>query len=168
MLLALDHDRYWHDGRLRNGYAAGVVSAAPLKLAGWWDSKAQRWLEDDYQAGSDSGNLAWAMLALLTLDRADARYVRGAARIAGWLETLRDRRGGGGFTGGSFGSEAAPRALRWKSTEHNVDLTAAFGRLAAASGDAHWLPMSQWSLASSRQCGIRPAARSRRARPTMA
>ena len=113
LLLALDHDRYWHDGRLRNGYAAGGVSAAPLQLAGWWDSKAQRWLEDDYQAGSDSGNLAWAMLALLTLDQSRAsdrqasadRYLRGAARIARWLEPLRDRRGAGGFTGGSFGSK---------------------------------------------------------------
>lgn len=150
LLLALDHDRHWHDGRLRNGYAAGNVSAAPLKLAGWWDSKAQRWLEDDYQAGSDSGNLAWAMLALLTLDQSRAsdrqasadRYLRGAARIARWLEPLRDRRGAGGFTGGSFGSEAAPRPLLWKSTEHNVDLAAAFARLTAAGGDAHWLALS--------------------------
>jgi len=33
MLLALDHDRFCHDGRLRNGYLAGAVGAAPLKLA---------------------------------------------------------------------------------------------------------------------------------------
>lgn len=144
LLLALEHDRYWHDGRLRNGYAAGSVSATPLKLAGWWDAPSQRWLEDDYQAGSDSGNLAWAMLALLTLEpSSDGRYARGAARIARWLEPLRDRRGAGGFTGGSFGSQAAPRALLWKSTEHNVDLAAAFARLAAASGDPHWRALSQ-------------------------
>lgn len=36
LLLALDHDRYWHDGRLRNGYAAGAIRAEPLRLAGWW------------------------------------------------------------------------------------------------------------------------------------
>jgi hypothetical protein len=148
LLLALDHDRYWRDGRLRNGYAAGGVSAAPIQLAGWWDSKAQRWLEDDYQAGSDSGNLAWAMLALLTLDQqAGGRYAHGAARIARWLEPLRDRRGAGGFTGGSFGSEAAQRPLLWKSTEHNADLAAAFARFAAASGDAHWLALSQAAAA---------------------
>lgn len=147
LLLALEHDRYWHDGRLRNGYAAGTASASPLKLAGWWDGKTQRWLEDDYQAGSDSGNLAWAMLALLTLDRADKRYLAGAVRIAAWLEARRDQRGAGGFTGGSFGSEAAPRPLRWKSTEHNVDLAAAFARLATASGDMHWLPLAQAAAA---------------------
>jgi hypothetical protein len=152
MLLALDHDRFWHDGRLRNGYLAGAVGLAPLKLAGWWSTRDQRWLEDNYQAGSDSGNLAWAMLALLTLEQYahehdpgdhDGRYLAGAARLGGWLAAQRDRRGAGGFTGGSFGSETVVGALRWKSTEHNVDLAAAFAWLAASSGDAHWRELSQ-------------------------
>jgi len=152
MLLALDHDRFWHDGRLRNGYLAGAVGAAPLKLAGWWSSRDQRWLEDDYQAGSDTGNLAWAMLALLRLERnahdhdpgyRDGRYLAGAKRLGGWLAGQRDQRGAGGFMGGSFGSETAPRALQWKSTEHNIDLAAAFAWLAASSGDAHWRALSQ-------------------------
>jgi hypothetical protein len=152
MLLALDHDRFWHDGRLRNGYLAGAVNAAPLKLAGWWSSRNQRWLEDNYQAGSDSGNLAWAVLALLTLERyaqqqdpsyRDGRYLAGAERLGAWLAGQLDRRGAGGFRGGSFGSETAPRALQWKSTEHNIDLAAAFARLAASSGDAHWQALSQ-------------------------
>jgi hypothetical protein len=152
LLLALDHDRFWHDGRLRNGYLAGAVGAAPLKLAGWWSSREQRWLEDNYQAGSDSGNLAWAMLALLTLDRYahehdpgdhDGLYLAGATRLGSWLAAQRDRRGAGGFMGGSFGSETATRPLQWKSTEHNVDLAAAFAWLAASSGDAHWRPLSQ-------------------------
>jgi hypothetical protein len=139
IVLALEHDRYWHDGRLRNAYAAGAVSAAPLKLPGWWDAGAGRWLEDGYAAGSDSGNMAWAMLALLSLDtRPDDRYRRGATRIAQWLTTLRDERGAGGFTGGCFGHEPQPKHLAWKSTEHNVDLAAAFARLAAASEDARW------------------------------
>ncbi len=139
MLLALEHDRYWHDGRLRNAYAAGAVSEAPLKLPGWWDAAAGRWLEDGYQVSSDSGNMAWAMLALLTLDaHAEDRYRRGAARIADWLALLRDERGAGGFTGGYFGHEPEPHHLRWKSTEHNVDLAAAFARLGAISADAQW------------------------------
>jgi hypothetical protein len=147
LLLALEHDRYWHDGRLRNGYAAGPVDGSSLRLAGWWDASNQRWLEDNYQAGSDSGNLAWAMLALLTLDgdsrprrRPDqaGRYTQGALRIAQWLEKQRDSRGQGGFTGGSFGPESAPQRLLWKSTEHNVDLAAAFSRLALASAEPHW------------------------------
>jgi hypothetical protein len=140
LLLALDHDRYWHDGRLRNGYAAGAIGAAPLKLAGWWDLKTQRWLEDDYQAGSDSGNIAWAMLALLTLHAAsgDQRYRDGALRLAHWVEGTLDARGAGGFVGGYFGHEPAPQRQRWKSTEHNTDLAAAFGWLARVTGDAHW------------------------------
>ena len=144
MRLALEHDRFWHDGRLRNGYLAGTVRAAtPIRLAGWWDSRSRSWLEDDYQSGSDSGNLAWAVLALLTLEAPDGRYVDAALRIARWLETRRDRRGAGGFTGGSAGSEAAPRPQLWKSTEHNVDLAAAFARLAAASSDPHWDGLSR-------------------------
>ncbi len=142
MLLGLDHDRYWHDGRLRNAYLAGTVSAAPLKLAGWWDPTAGRWLEDGYQAGSDTGNMAWAVLALLTLDgdgEGDGRYRRGAARIAQWLAALGDPRG----AGGSFGHEPTPERLGWKSTEHNVDLAAAFGRLAAASADPRWAAQAQ-------------------------
>ncbi len=140
LLLALDHDRYWHDGRLRNGYAAGAIRAEPLRLAGWWDRKAQRWLEDGYQAGSDSGNMAWAMLALLTLQVAsgDAHYRDGALRLARWVEGTLDTRGAGGFIGGYFGNEPAPQRLGWKSTEHNTDLAAAFGWLARATGDAHW------------------------------
>jgi len=140
LLLALDHDRYWHDGRLRNGYAAGAIRAAPLKLAGWWDLKSQRWLEDGYQAGSDSGNMAWAMLALLTLHAAsgEQRYRDGALRLARWVQGTIDTRGAGGFIGGYFGNEPAPQRLGWKSTEHNADLAAAFGLLAHATGDAHW------------------------------
>jgi hypothetical protein len=140
LLLALDHDRYWHDGRLRNGYAAGAIGEAPLALVGWWDEKSQRWLEDGYQAGSDSGNMAWAMLALLTLyaNGGDKQFLDGALRLAHWVEGTLDTRGAGGFVGGYFGDQPAPQRQRWKSTEHNVDLAAAFGRLASITGDAHW------------------------------
>jgi hypothetical protein len=140
LLLALDHDRYWHDGRLRNAYRAGEVGAHALELPGWWDSKAQRWLEDRYQVGSDSGNIAWAMLALLTLhaNTGDERYRAGALRLARWVENRADTRGAGGFTGGDFGHEPTPQHLAWKSTEHNTDLAAAFIRLERATADAHW------------------------------
>jgi hypothetical protein len=140
LLLALDHDRYWHDGRLRNGYAAGAIGAEPLRLVGWWDLKSQRWLEDGYQAGTDSGNMAWAMLALLRLNAAsgDQRYRDGALRLARWLEGTLDTRGAGGFIGGYFGNEPAPQRQRWKSTEHNTDLAAAFALLGRVTGDVHW------------------------------
>jgi hypothetical protein len=141
MVLAMDHDRYWHDGRLRNAYAAGAVTAAaPIKLSGWWDAPAQRWMEDRYQVGSDTGNMAWAMLAMLTVQGAtgDQRYLDGAVRIGRWVERRADTRGAMGFTGGEFGHEPAPTSNLWKSTEHNTDLAAAFDWLARLTGDRHW------------------------------
>jgi hypothetical protein len=88
ILIALDNDRFWHDGRLRNAYAAGAAGHKPVKLAGWWDKAQNRWLEDRYQVGSDSGNMAWAMLALLALDHTEA-----AAKIGDWVAREQDRRG---------------------------------------------------------------------------
>ena len=139
ILVALAHDRHWHDGRLRDAYLADAA-AGPVKLSGWWDNMQGRWFEDAYQTASDNGNMAWAMLALLALDRAtnDPRYRAGAVRIAAWVERWRDGRGAGGFTGGTFGGEPSPVALTWKSTEHNTDLAAAFAALAQTTGDKRW------------------------------
>jgi hypothetical protein len=134
ILAALDHDRFWKDGRLRNGTLAGPV-ANPVKLGGWQEKN--HWAEDGYQAGSDTGNLAWAMLALLGLHQAGAgeKYLGGARRIAAYVEKSYSAPG---FTGGTFGGEPKPQQNTWKSTEHNVDLAAAFARLAEATHDPHW------------------------------
>jgi len=144
VLWALDHDRYWHDGRLRNGYPAGPMTDAPVKLPGWWDNGQKKWVEDQYQVGSDTGNLAWAMLALAALyrDSSDARYLAGAERIGAWLQSAFDRRSPAGFDGGTFGDGAAPARNRWKSTEHNVDLAAAYAQLAEITGDRRWTLLS--------------------------
>lgn len=135
ILAALDHDRFWKDGRLRNGYLAGPP-ANPVKLAGW--QEGANWAEDGYQAGSDTGNLAWAMLALLGLyhDGAGDKYRRGALRLAKYVEKSFDAPG---FSGGTFGGEPAPQHNAWKSTEHNIDLAAAFALLAKATQDTHWM-----------------------------
>jgi hypothetical protein len=144
ILHAIDHDRTWHDGRLRNAYAAGAVAGGPVKLPGWWDSAQKKWLEDRYQVGSDNGNIAWAMLALLSLDGASARsrFRDGAARLGAWVAQWADTRGTGGFTGGTFGHEPTPDVRTWKSTEHNTDLAAAFGLLAVRTGDKRWRDMA--------------------------
>ena len=140
MLYALDHDRFWHDGRLRNGYPTGPVAGDPIKLAGWWDAAQSRWDEDSYQVGSDTGNMAWATMALLALDRAGAgpHYKDGAARVSAWIVAQADTRGAGGYTGGAYGWEPTPLQLLWKSTEHNTDIAAAFTLMAQASGDPVW------------------------------
>ncbi len=135
ILAALDHDRFWKDGRLRNGYLAGPP-ANPVKLAGW--QEGANWAEDGYQAGSDTGNIAWALLALLGLyhDGAGDKYRQGALRLAKYVEKSFDAPG---FAGGTFGGEPAPQRNSWKSTEHNIDLAAAFTQLAEATQDSHWM-----------------------------
>src|SRR5882762_2425909 len=144
ILWAIDNDRTWHDGRLRNAYAAGVVANGPVKLPGWWDNTQNKWLEDRYQVGSDNGNMAWAMLALLSINDVStgSRFRDGAARLGTWVAQWADTRGTGGFTGGTFGHEPTPEVRTWKSTEHNTDLAAAFGLLAIRTGDSRWRDMA--------------------------
>jgi len=141
IVAALDRDRYWHDGRLRNAYLAGPVAPGPIKLPGWWDTKQNKWVEDQYQAGSDTGNIAWAILALLSLDRTTnhGRYRSAALRAGNWIVRWRSPVGAGGFTGGTFGDEPNPSIETWKATEHNTDIAAAFTGLAQVTGDAGWL-----------------------------
>ncbi len=117
LAIAQAHDRFYRDGRLRNAYQAGAM-AAPAKLPGWWDAKADRWNEDPYQAGSATGPLAWAMLLWAALGM-DA-----PANSAG--QFLDDQlRAPSGYYGGFYGFEPAPLKLLWQSTEQNVDMFAA-------------------------------------------
>ncbi|MFT3905125.1 MAG: hypothetical protein QM718_02300 [Steroidobacteraceae bacterium] len=144
LLYAQEHDRYWRDGRLRNAYAAGGLASGAVKLGGWWSTDQQRWQEDGYQAGSDSGNQAWALLALLALaDAGHPQYLQGAVKLGSWLVTRLDARGVAGFAGGLQGEEPQPVVQRWKSTEHNVDLAAAFTQLAQRQNDARWTQAAQ-------------------------
>jgi len=145
ILVALNHDRYWHDGRLRNAYLAGPVGAGEVKLPGWFDARLNRWSEDAYQVGSDNGNIAWTILALLSLDRPghDRRYRDAAVRIGAWITRWHSSLGAGGFTGGTFDEEPVPKIQSWKSTEQNSDLAGAFTVLAEATGDKTWLQQAQ-------------------------
>lgn len=144
ILLAMNNDRAWHDGRLRNAYASGTLGNGPAKLSGWWDAGQNKWMEDGYQVGSDTGNLGWAMLALLAIDDAGSgsRFRDGAIRLGTWITRWLDKRGPAGFTGGTFGHEPAPTVQLWKSTEHNTDLAAAFALLAAHTHEPRWRDMA--------------------------
>jgi len=132
LAMAQAHDRFWRDGRLRNGYQAGPMTA-PAKLPGWWDQKAGRWQEDPYQAGSQTGPVAWAMLLWEALGNTAA-----ARRAGDWLNS--QLRAKTGYFGGFYGFEPSPQKLVWQSTEQNTDLFAAFTKLgrkadAATAGD---------------------------------
>ena len=148
-------DRFWRDGRLRNAYRAGPAPAkGAYPLAGWWDGQQGRWLEDGYQAGTATGVLAWAMLLWIGLG---AAYRAPAERAADFVHAK--LRGPQGFTGGFLGFEPNPQRVAWVSTEHNLDLAAAFaalGRSEAASHAADFVA-SMWRPAEGRfNIGLRP------------
>ncbi|WP_300618588.1 hypothetical protein, partial [Dokdonella sp.] len=128
------------DTRLRNTYRAGTVGEKVLRN-GWWDATQNRWVEDGYQAGTATGNVAWTGLALLALHEAthEAKWLDAARGLGRWIVANEsDARGAGGFRGGVNGFDESPTPLEWKSTEHALDLVALFDWLAAvdrAGGD---------------------------------
>jgi hypothetical protein len=80
-------------------------------------------------AGSFTGNMAWAGLALMQLFHAtrDERYRAAAQGLGAFIvANALDMRGRGGFTGGL---KANGDKLLWKSTEHNIDAHALFKML---------------------------------------
>jgi hypothetical protein len=125
-LLALDGDRTFRDGRVRNAYRAGPVRESPVLLPGWWDVGARRWTEDRYQDGTATGNVAWVALALMALNEAtgEARYRDGARRLAAWIRDHTSDAPRNGYTGGRDGFDTEQAPLTWKSTEHNLDVVA--------------------------------------------
>jgi hypothetical protein len=128
------------DARLRNTYRAGVVGEKVLPN-GWWDAAQNRWVEDGYQLGTATGNVAWTALALLALHEAtaDARWRDAAAKLAGWVvANTRETTAAGGFSGGIDGFDTAPVKLGWRSSEHAIDLVAMFRWLAAARAAGDW------------------------------
>jgi len=120
-----------HDGRIRAAYA-------PTPLAAPADVVAT-------DPTSDVGNMAWVGQALVQLyaRTGDTSYLAGATAIGQWIErNTYDTRGADGFTGGVSATGAT---IRWKSTEHNIDLYAFFTLLATETGDTSWTTMAAWA-----------------------
>jgi hypothetical protein len=108
------------DGRVRNAYWVRpfVSQGGKVTFAG---------------AGTDTGNMAWTGIALAQLYGAthEATHLTAATAIANWIaQNAADSRGPGGYTGGTN--------VRWKSTEHNIDVYAFFTMLAALTSDSSW------------------------------
>jgi hypothetical protein len=129
LAIAQAHDRFYKDGRLRNAYQAGPM-AIPAKLPGWWDADANRWAEDPYQVGAQTGPVAWAMLLWAALG-----MTAPANRAGDWLNA--QLRAPSGYFGGVYGFEPNPLKLTWQSTEQNTDLAVAFTRLGRHEDAAH-------------------------------
>lgn len=114
-----------HDGRVRDAYHAKNLIAAggTLNIA---------------NAASHTGNLAWTGMALAQLYRAtrDAKYLKAALALVTFIQrNFYDARGVGGYTGGF---EANGTKIRYKSTEHNIDLYALFTLLGQLTSYATW------------------------------
>lgn len=156
-LFALNNDRSYSDGRLRNAYRSGDISdpnPSTAKLPGWWDATAEEWYEDEFQVSTHTGNVAWAMLALISYyeERGGDTYLEAVERMGEWvIDNTKDDRGDGGYTGGYQGWETSdtnttgPEKLSYKSTEHNIDLYAAFLRLYNATNEDAWLDAANYA-----------------------
>jgi hypothetical protein len=124
---AINNDRTFTDGRIRNAYRAGPVKPGTVPLPGWWDNEKHIWAEDAYQVGTQTGNVAWVALALLNLDQAMATqtYKPTVEALARWIAQHAQHPGEpGGFSGGMAGFDKTQIKLEWRSTEHNVDVHA--------------------------------------------
>lgn len=148
---AAEHDRTYDDGRLRDAYRGGDLVLPPgwtpngrvgtVPIPGYYLEGSQTFVEIE-QGGLSTGNDAWGMIALLALHRAtgDVKYRTAALRIADVVRGFRQDAGTyQGFRGGLDQPESAmPTARPWASSEHNLDLFAAFLRLAEVTGDPQW------------------------------
>jgi len=149
---AMNNDRYYTDGRLRNAYMSGDLIdhlTRKARIPGWWDSIDKKWYEDEFQVSTYTGNLAWVMIALLNYYKKveEEQYLDAAITLGEWIEReTKDARCAGGYTGGYKGWEPKPTAehpegqtkIEWKSTEHNIDVYVAFMLLYEITGDETW------------------------------
>ncbi|MBN1391470.1 MAG: hypothetical protein JW947_01555 [Sedimentisphaerales bacterium] len=155
---AIDNDRFFTDGRLRDTYQGGDLVLPPgwtpngnentVRMTGWWDPNDNKWCENAGFVGTSTGNLAWAIIALLSFYEqvSDSNYLDAAKALGQWIENnTRDSNGPGGYSGGYEGWEptinnpSGQTKLSWKSTEHNLDVYVAFMRLHDLAGEPNWL-----------------------------
>ncbi len=156
---AANHDRRFDDGRLRTAYAAGDLALPPgwipndrlhtAAVPGFYDESQQFFYEVE-QCALDTGNNAWALIALLAVHRATgvSDYLNAAVRLGELIRGFRNDSGiYQGFQGGQNCPECPPEgappcpspgARTWASTEHNLDIYAALTQLAEATLDSQW------------------------------
>jgi len=149
---AANHDRTYTDGRIRTAYVAGDIALGPgwmpngllgtVPIPGYFADSNLTFFEVE-QDSVDVGNNAWAMLFLLGLveKTGEQQYLDAATRIAEFITQFRQDTGTyQGFTGGFNSPETgSPELRKWASTEHNLDLVAAFTSLAQLTKDPTWI-----------------------------
>lgn len=128
VVLAVERDPHYLDGRVRNAYRAGPLAEAKPALPGYWDAASNQWIADAYQISTATGNVAWAALLLLNLNQQapTPRYLDATARLLAWIEQrTRATVDPDGYNGGWYGWDDAQSAQTWKSTEHHIDIAMA-------------------------------------------
>ncbi|MDR0544427.1 MAG: hypothetical protein LBG30_03650 [Odoribacteraceae bacterium] len=141
LVYCVEHDRYYAPGPIRNAY----VNSTPVSFPGWRSARGSefamlptvytasgQWQEDRYATSINTGVMAWAIEALLTVyDKTrTTAYLNTAATMANYLLTRCSANDPlGGFTGGEEGWDGETVKLTYKSTEHNIDLVSAFSHL---------------------------------------
>ncbi len=148
---AANHDRFHNDGRLRNAYSGGDLMVPPgwepngrigtVRAPGYWLCSDNSWVEVESGLSSNMGNIAWVMIALAAAGQQfnTSDYLDAAIGLGEWVETnCRDERGAGGYSAGIRETAEDQFALKYKSTEHNLDVNVAFWRLYAITKDAVW------------------------------
>ncbi|MCL2335796.1 MAG: hypothetical protein FWC60_00060, partial [Firmicutes bacterium] len=110
LVYAVNNDRDYHDGRIRNAYSSGDPRSFPnwysaggkafVRLPGFILFKDMQWYEDQGTLSTSTGNAAWVIMALMEAYRTigDESYLRAAQRIGDFVLTLKSS--SGGFTGG--------------------------------------------------------------------
>ncbi|MBI3240819.1 MAG: hypothetical protein HYZ49_00795 [Chloroflexi bacterium] len=133
---AQNNDPVFNDGRLRDAYCASHLMNP--------DGKAC--IPVPYivpSLDSNTGNMAWAMLALLDYYeiQGGTTYLTAAQSLGEWIYDNTCNTGVcDGYTGGYFFDEGTNsyKKLEWKGTEHNIDVYVAFMKLYEATGNADW------------------------------
>jgi hypothetical protein len=149
---AASHDRTYVDGRFRTAYMPGDITLAPgwkvngkvgtVPMPGFYLENPDHYYEVE-NLDVDTGNNAWAMMALLALYKqfGDTNYLNAAENAGQFIQTMRTDSGSyPGFFGGIANAETTnPTNRTYKSTEHNLDTYAAFSVMYQITGQTQWL-----------------------------
>jgi hypothetical protein len=150
---AANHDRYFTDGRFRTAYMPGDLAVAPgwvvnnkvgtVPMPGFYLENPDHYYELQDNANVDTGNNAWAMIALLALYKQSSNtdYLIAAENAGQFIQTMYSNETNyPGYLGGIDNAETAFATNRtYKSTEHNLDIYAAFTVLYQITGQTQWL-----------------------------
>ncbi len=156
LVYAIKNDRFYTDARLRNAYMGADLIMFPgwtpndrigaVRIPGSWNCIQGKWIEDIVQVSTSSGNIAWAIIALVSAyqEFGEQEYLQGAKNLGDWIEkNCKDSQNADGYTAGFEGWEPNPKKLIYKSTEHNLNLYVAFSRLFKVTREEKWRKQGQ-------------------------